>query len=64
MPKWVVEVLTCWKRRFSWKDFNVIWNVIFSCLMWCIWREMDAQCFDDCEKTSSDLQLYFLKSSF
>jgi len=28
MARGVVELLMCWKRRFSWKDLNVVWNVI------------------------------------
>jgi hypothetical protein len=55
MPSQVVELQACWKIRFSPKDLNVIWNVILSCLMWCMWRERNARSFDDCEKTSSDL---------
>jgi hypothetical protein len=54
MPRRVVELLACWKRRFNRKDLNVILNVIPSCLMWYVWREMNARSFNDCEKTSSD----------
>ena len=64
MPKKVVELLACWKGRFGWNDFNMVWNVIPSCLMWNILREMDARSFKDCEKTSLELQLCFLKSLF
>jgi hypothetical protein len=28
MPKRVVELLVCWKGRFCWNDFNIVWNVI------------------------------------
>jgi hypothetical protein len=45
-------------------DFKIVWNLIYSFLMWFIWREMNAQSFDDCEKTSSYLQLCLLKSLF
>jgi hypothetical protein len=34
-----VELLACWKRRFSQNNLNVVWNVIPFCLMWCIWRK-------------------------
>lgn len=64
MLRQVVKLLECWKRRFSQNDLNVVWNVISSCLMWCIWRERNARSFEDYKKTSSDLQLCFLKSLF
>jgi hypothetical protein len=64
MPRQVVDLLACWKGRVNQNDINIVWNVIPSFLMWCIWREMNARSFDDCEKTSSDLQLCFLKSLF
>jgi hypothetical protein len=47
MPRRVVELLACWKRRFSQNDLNVVWNVIPSCLMWCIWRERNARSFEE-----------------
>jgi hypothetical protein len=43
------------KKRFSWNDFNVVLDVIPSCLMWYMWREMNARSFGDCERTSLDL---------
>jgi len=64
MPRWVVELLACWKGRLCQNDFNIIWNVIPSHSMWFIWREMNAWSFEDCEKTSSKLQLWFLESLF
>lgn len=45
-------------------NINSVWNVIPSFLLWCIWREKNAQNFNNCEKWSSDLQLYFLKHLF
>jgi hypothetical protein len=64
MPIQVMDLLTCWKGRVGQNDMKIVWNVIPSCLMWCIWREMSTQSFDDCEKTSSDLHYVFLNPSF
>jgi hypothetical protein len=55
MSRRVVDLLVHWKKRFSRNGLNVVWNVIISCLMLGIWREMNAQSFEDCDKTSSDL---------
>lgn len=40
MPRQVVELLACWKRRFTQNDFNDVWNAIPFYLMWCIQREL------------------------
>jgi hypothetical protein len=64
MPRRVVDLLAFWKGRVNRYDNNILWNAIPSLLMWCILREMNAWSFDDCEKTSSDLHFYFLKSFF
>jgi hypothetical protein len=53
------KLLECWKGRFFRNDFKIVWNIIPSCLMWCMWREMNTQSFKDCKKTSLVLQLYF-----
>jgi hypothetical protein len=56
------------KMKILWMSYQTSsyspWNVITSCLMWCIWKEMNVRSFEDCEKTSSELQLCFLKSLF
>jgi hypothetical protein len=62
MPTWVVDLLACWKGRVSQNDLKIIWNLIASCLMWCIWRKRNARSFNDCKKMSSNLPLYFFKS--
>jgi hypothetical protein len=42
----------------------LVWNAIPSFLMWCVWRERNTQCFDDQERTSSNLRTCVLKSLF
>lgn len=55
MPRWVVDQMACWKRRVGQNDIDIVSNVIHSFLMWCIWKKMNAQSYDDCERTTSDL---------
>lgn len=59
----LVGLSPCSKGRFCQNDVNIDWNIV-PCLMWCIWKEMNSQSFEDCKKTSLELQLCFLKSLF
>lgn len=34
--------------------------VVPRCLMRCIWWERNSQCFEDSERTTTDLKLFFL----
>ena len=37
-----------------------IWHMIPHCIMWSLWRERNARCFEGCEKTIQDLKKHFL----
>ena len=57
MPRWVLDLLACWKGQLG-RHLNVcIWNAILLCFLWCIWRERNAQSFRDWEKSVLDLKL-------
>ena len=62
MPKTVVELLACWQGNFGHHSNGVIWMVVPHCLMWCIWRERNNQCFEDFERTIAGLKLFFFKT--
>ena len=32
------------------------------CLLWCLWRERNSQCFEDKERSISDLKLFFFRT--
>jgi hypothetical protein len=62
----------CWVMPSSVKEFfaswwpggrarcAVVWKMAPLCLMWCIWRERNARCFDDTARSFEDLKHYFL----
>ena len=62
MPKTVVELLACWQGNFGHHHNGVIWMVVPHCLMWCIWRERNNQCFEDSERSVADFKLLFFKT--
>ena len=61
MPKSVVGLLACWQSRFGRYRNGHIWIIIPNCLMWCLWRERNNSCFEDSERSISDLKLFFFK---
>ena len=62
MPKSVVELLACWQGNFGHHCNGAIWMAVPHCLMWCIWRERNNQCFEDSKKTIANLKLFFFKT--
>ena len=39
MPLSVVGLFACWQGHFGRLRNGVIWKIVPSCLMWCIWKE-------------------------
>ena len=62
MPKNVVELLACWQGNLGHHRNGVIWMAIPRCLIWCIRRERKNWCFEDFERTITDLKLFFFKT--
>ncbi len=59
MPRTVMGLLFCWPR-LSKRAVGSIWCMIPHCIMWSLWRERNARCFEWCEKTIHDLKKLFL----
>ena len=64
MLRWVVDLLTSWKRRFVRHHIASIWNAIPLCIMWSIWRECNAHGVEDSEKTILKLKPLQLKTLY
>ena len=59
MPRSVMGLLCCWPR-FSKQAAGSIWRMIPHCIMWSLWRERNARCFEGSEKSIHDLKMLFL----
>ena len=59
MSKSVVGLLACWQGWFGRYQNNHMWTIVPHCLMWCLWREINSRCFEDNERSISDLKLIF-----
>ena len=58
MPMRVVDLLGCWRKMQGCHQVAMVWKMIPSCIMWCIWTERNARCFEDKERTLAELKKY------
>jgi hypothetical protein len=63
MPNSVRELLACWCSGGRTRS-AVAWKMIPLCLMWCIWRERNARCFEDSERSFEEILHYFLSTLY
>ena len=63
MPRRVIDLFMCWRRRLGSQQCSVIWKAVPHCLMWCIWKERSARTFEGCEKCIIELKFHFMRSS-
>ena len=42
----------------------VVWKMIPLCLMWCLWIERNARCFEDATRTLEELTHFFFFTLF
>jgi hypothetical protein len=58
MPSLVKELMACWCSGGRTRS-AVVWKMIPLCLMWCIWRERNARCFEDSVRAFEEILHYF-----
>lgn len=64
IPCRLVDFLTSWRGLHGDAQVAAIWRLVLICMCWCIWRERNARCFDDQERTWMSLKFSFFKSLF
>jgi hypothetical protein len=64
MPERVIDLLACWGGRVGTRSVLAVWRIAPLCLMWTIWREQNARCFEDHEKSKDELKNILVKSLF
>ena len=62
MPQSVVGLLACWQGRLGRHRNGHIWLIVPHCLMWCLWRKRNSRCFENNERSISDLKLFFFRT--
>jgi hypothetical protein len=43
----VVDLFACWLTTGSSRSVAV-WKMVPLCVLWCLWRERNDRCFEDC----------------
>jgi hypothetical protein len=62
MPK-LVDLYACRWTVSSTRSADV-WKLVPSCLLCCIWREMNNRSFEDCERTLEEIKLLFFNTLY
>ena len=60
IPLKVIELFESWQGKFGQHHNIDFWRLVLHCLMWCIWRERNARCFEGCELSLLEIMSFFL----
>jgi hypothetical protein len=63
MPNSVADLFACWWAGGHSRN-AIMWKMVPLCLMWCLWEERNARCFEDLERSSEELKSFFFFFSF
>lgn len=63
-PETVIELLDYWRGQVGSRLVLAVWRIASLCLMWIIWREWNARCFEDREKSKEEFKNILVKSVF
>jgi hypothetical protein len=64
MPRRVIELLDCWRGQLGSRSVLAVWRMSLLCLMWSIWREQNARCFEDREMAVEELKNILVKTLY
>ena len=60
----VADLLACWRGQQGNSSAKEVWQITPLCLMWIIWRERNASCFEDQERSMEELKKLFIQTFF
>jgi hypothetical protein len=64
MPRRVLDLLNSWVDLLGCGQANTIWRQVPLCLMWGLWREMNAWQFEDVETSVLELHRNVLNTLY
>jgi hypothetical protein len=64
MPRSVKDMLGNWRGQKGNQTLIPIWRMAPLCVMWCVWREWNARCFEDCETSLINLKKLVIQTLF
>jgi hypothetical protein len=62
MPCGVMDLLSCWGHSCCNVRIRKIWDLIPSCVFWCLWWERNSRSLDGKENNLMELKLMFLRT--
>ena len=63
MPDTIVSLLFAW-RNWLGTHSSKVWNMVPACLMWLVWKECNAQTFEDIERPIDMLKNLLARTLF
>ena len=60
IPQKVIELFESWQINFRQHRNIDFWRLVPHCLMWCIWSERNATCFEGCKQSLLEIKSFFL----
>jgi hypothetical protein len=57
----VVDLYACWPTIGSMRS-STLWNMVTTCLLWYLWKEMNDRYFEDHERTLEEIKSFFFKT--
>jgi hypothetical protein len=63
MPLRVVDLFSYWWSGGRSRS-AVVWKMVYSCLLWCLWRERNDRQFENKEMTIEELITFFFFSLY
>jgi len=64
MPRSVKDMLGSWRGQKGNQTLIPIWRMAHLCVMWCVWRERNARCFEDCAISLINLKKLVIQTLF
>jgi hypothetical protein len=63
MPLRVLDLFACWWTAGRLRS-AVIWKMVPTCILWCVWKERNDRCFEDMERSSEDILASFFHTLY
>ena len=63
MPNTIVSLLFAWRNWFGTYSSKV-WNLVPTCLIWLVWKERNAQTFENVESPIDTLKTVLVRTLF
>jgi hypothetical protein len=58
MPLKVLDLFACWWTAGRPRS-AVIWKMVPTYILWCVWKEINDRCFEDLERSLEDILSFF-----